>query len=301
MKFSASLFLLASCCIIAGSGAARDATTGETKASERHAQLRKLQPQSCAKGSSSLVGNGSVRLVKLHATVEFSAHICFDEDSGVAVGEFFDSASEDTHVTYHVHCDARDDTGGIYFGTEIDHMSEAVLEGLASPTRDESTTGRKLAKVKSEKGTRSPKATKSPKSSKACGCDACPNIDCKSFSPQVDDCIVPKCPPDTGTIDCCLCGGRKLQEDTGMMLQHANGEAKKNRELSSNTPQGTLALLYFGTNGEGKEGKTTDMFGLHLFADFDLSCESFAEEMKDFNMDEDIAHFKSGGFSIHHF
>ena len=120
MKFSASL-LFVSCCFIAGSSAAArdsDATTGETKASERHEQLRKLQPQSCAKSSSSLVGNGWVPLVALRASVEFSAHICFDEDSGVAVGEFFDSASEEAHVTYHVHCAARDNKGGIYFGTD---------------------------------------------------------------------------------------------------------------------------------------------------------------------------------------
>ena len=136
MKFSASLLFVYCCIIIAGSSAAArdsDATTGETKASERHEQLRKLQPQSCAKSSSSLVGNGWVPLVALRASVEFSAHICFDEDSGVAVGEFFDSASEEAHVTYHVHCAARDNKGGIYFGTEIDYMSKKVIEDSASP------------------------------------------------------------------------------------------------------------------------------------------------------------------------
>lgn len=286
MKFSASLFPLVSCCIIASSGAAGDgdATTGEAKASEQHEQLRKLQPQSCAEGSSSLVGSGWVQLVALRALVEFSTHICFDEDSGVAVGEFFDSANEDTHVTYHVHCAAQDDKGGIYFGTEIDYMSKAVLKTLASPPRAGNTTGRKLAK-----------GSKASKSSKVCGCDTCGT----DLTELVDLC--PEDPGYPGTESCCTCGGRKLQEDTKTTLQHANGEAKKNRELSSNTPQGTLALLYFGTNGDGNEGKSTNSFGLHLFANFDHSCESFAEQMKNFSMDEDIAPFNSGGFSIHQF
>ena len=298
MKFSAFL-LFVSCFIIAGSSAAApdgDATTeecSEPKASERHEHLRKLQPQSCAKGSSSLVGNGQVPLVALRASVEFSAHICFDDDSGVAVGDFFDSSSEDWYVTYHVHCAARDNKGGIYFGAEVDYMSKKLMADAANPPRDDMTTERKLAKGGTSKSTKAPKSTKSPKGA-SCGCDACNAVD--------ND--IPLCKGDDGfpgIVSCCDCTKRKLQEDTGIVIQHANGEAKKNRELSSNSPQGTLALLYFGTNGEGKEGKTTDTFGLHLFADFDHSCESFAEQMKDFNMDEDIEPFQSGGFSIHRF
>ena len=317
MKLSISLSLLVSqCCIAiaAGTGASATATAegepAKAKASELHAQLRQLQPQSCAGGSSSLTGSGRVRLVSLGASPEFSAHVCFDETTGVAVGEFLISTLEDAHATYHVHCAARDETtGGIFLGTELDtwvqpkgdaEKVEVVVEDAASPDDDATaTTGRKLAKKsgKSGKNTRSPKAPKSPKSSKAtCGCDLCASQDNVGGT-------VPLCEGDAGypgTRPCCDCVTRRLEEETGNAVRTAEGNARKNREAGGDAaPQGTLAFLYFGGSTNGGDDGAIPEFGLRLFADFDHSCATFREQMKDFGMEEDIAPFESGSFSIH--
>ena len=278
MKLYARLFFLSS------SVAAATASL-EQPASDKHARIRELQPQSCAKGYSSFVGSGVVPIKSLNADLEYSAHVCFDESTGVALGEFFDSPphNEASHVTYHVHCAARGSKGGIFFGAEIDYMSESVQRALSSDNlldASETEEEREL-KAKKNKASKKPKQDKSKKSKKSpdlpeCSCETCPDhLNCTGNKPL-----------------CCTCNGRELQENLEVQIQHANGEAKKKREQGE-SPQGTLAIIYFGNTSSGKEE-----FGLRLFTNYDHSCKSFASQVKDIDMNADIGPFVSGDFSI---
>ena len=295
MKLSARLFLLSSSVV---------AASLEQPASDRHAQIRKLQRQSCAEGYSSFVGSGVVPLVSLKSTVKYSAHVCFDESSGFAVGEFFDSAKsgfEDVHVTYHVHCAARDGKGGIFFGAELDYMSEAVakvrvLSSSSSGDLDASDTEERDLKSKKVKGkkTKEEKTTKAEKD-KATKAEKKAEPSLAPSSQPSSQPIASSQPSSQPSKECGIFNGRRLQDKLGVKFSHANGEARKKRELGE-SPQGTLAILYFGSTSDNNEEK--EVFGFRLFADYDHSCESFANQMKDIDMDDDLGPFVSGDFSI---
>jgi hypothetical protein len=85
------------------------ASSDNGAASDKNKHIRAMQPQSCIKKASIFTGSGIVPV--LGAALEYSARVCFDEHrgSGNAVGEFFDFADDVNHVSYHIHCTARDE------------------------------------------------------------------------------------------------------------------------------------------------------------------------------------------------